>query len=88
ADVLTPETGFPVEYTLIPVPPGAYPFAESQHWAEPDIAHAACLMRQVADDPVTARAVAARGQARVRRDYSPEAAGRRYRARLEELGWL
>jgi len=88
ADYLTTETGFPVEYTLIPVPPGAYPFAEGQHWAEPDIAHAACLMRQVADDPVTARAVAARGQARIRRDYSPEAAGRRYRARLEELGWL
>ena len=88
ADYLTTETGFPVEYTLIPVPPSAYPFAESQHWAEPDIGHAARLMRQVADDPVTARAVAARGQARVRRDYSPEAAGRRYRARLEELGWL
>ena len=88
ADYLTPETGFPVDYALVPVPPGAYPFAEGQHWAEPDITHAARLMRQVADDPANARAIAARGQARVRRDYSAEAAGRRYRARLEELGWL
>lgn len=88
ADYLTAECGFPVAYSLVPVPPGAYPFAEGQHWAEPDIGHAARLMRQVADDPGSARAVATRGQARVRRDYSPEAAGRRYRARLEELGWL
>ncbi|MDM7945049.1 MAG: glycosyltransferase [Oceanibaculum nanhaiense] len=88
ADYLTAETGFPVDYTLIPLPPGAYPFAEGQHWAEPDIGHAARLLQQVADDPVTARAVATRGQARVRREYSPEAAGRRYRARLEALGWL
>lgn len=88
ADYLTAETGFPVAYSLVPVPPGAYPFAEGQHWAEPDIAHAARLMRQVADDPHAARAIAARGQARVRRDYSPQAAGKRYRDRLEELGWL
>ena len=88
ADVLTAETGFPVAYSLVPVPPGAYPFAEGQHWAEPDIGHAARLMRQVADDPGNARTISARGQARVRREYSPEAAGRRYRARLEELGWL
>lgn len=88
ADYLTAETGFPVDYTIVPVPPGTYPHGEGQHWAEPDIGHAARLLRQVADDPVTARAVAARGQARVRREYSPEAAGRRYRARLEELGWL
>lgn len=88
ADYLTAETGFPVAYSLVPVPPGAYPFAGGQHWAEPDITHAARLMRQVADDPVAAGKVAARGQALIRRDYSAEAAGRRYRARLEELGWL
>mgnify|MGYP002621627559 CR=1 FL=1 len=68
ADYLTAETGFPVTCALTPVPPGAYPFAgdqqgEQQHWAEPDIAHAASLMRQVADDPASARTVAARGQA-------------------------
>lgn len=88
ADYLTPETGFPVDYNIVPVPPGAYPHGEGQHWAEPDITHAARLMRQVADDPDMARTIAARGQALIRRDCSPEAAGRRYRARLEELGWL
>ncbi|MCH2394338.1 glycosyltransferase [Oceanibaculum sp.] len=88
ADYLTAETGFPVDCALVPVLPGAYPFAEGQHWAEPDITHAARLMWQLADDPASARASAARGQALIRRDYSPEAAGRRYRARLEELGWL
>ena len=88
ADVLTAETGFPVGFALVPVPPGAYPFAEGQHWAEPDIGHAARLMRQVADDPHAARAIAMRGQALIRRDYSPAAAGKRYRARLENLGWL
>lgn len=33
-----------VDYTLIPVEPGQYPYAEGQVWAEPDIEHATKLM--------------------------------------------
>ena len=61
-DLLSAETGYPVRCTLVPVPEGAYPFAEGQVWAEPDIHHAAALMVALAADPQSAdgRVAAAR----------------------------
>jgi hypothetical protein len=44
ADFLSDETGFPIRYRLRPVAPGEYPFAAGE-WAEPDIGHAAAVMR-------------------------------------------
>ncbi|MCC4597570.1 glycosyltransferase [Xanthomonas campestris pv. phormiicola] len=48
-----------VDYQLVPVPADAYPFADGQHWAEPDIEHAAALMRRLADDRTAAAALGA-----------------------------
>jgi glycosyltransferase involved in cell wall biosynthesis len=50
-DLLSAETGYPVRYSLVPVPDGAYPFAEGQVWAEPDVQHAAELMAALAANP-------------------------------------
>src|SRR3546814_8315034 len=64
ADYLTPETGFPVDYRLVPVRPGQYPGGEGQHWADPSIEHAAGEMRRVYENPVLAAANAAAGRRR------------------------
>jgi glycosyltransferase involved in cell wall biosynthesis len=53
-DLLSPLTGYPVKFDLIPVRSGQYPFAEGQIWADPDIEHAAVLMRNLCDDPAQA----------------------------------
>jgi glycosyltransferase involved in cell wall biosynthesis len=45
-DFLTEETGFPIGYRLRPVTPSEYPFAAGE-WAEPDIGHAAAVMRHL-----------------------------------------
>jgi glycosyltransferase involved in cell wall biosynthesis len=48
---LSDETGFPVDFALVPVRPGEYPFHEGQYWADPDQVDAIRLMRLVLDNP-------------------------------------
>ncbi|KZD06418.1 glycosyltransferase [Oceanibaculum pacificum] len=85
ADFVTPETGFPVEYGLTP---SDYPFGDGQLWAEPDMAQAAQLMRTLVSDRTESRRIALAGQQLIRARHDPAEVGRRYRARLERLGWL
>lgn len=87
-DFLTAQTGFPVDYRLVPVRKGQYPGSAGQHWADPSVDHAAAEMRRVYDDPALAATVAAAGRAHAESVFAPAAAGRRYRARLEALGLL
>ncbi|NQW10325.1 MAG: glycosyltransferase [Alphaproteobacteria bacterium] len=86
ADFVTETTGFPVDYRLVPVRPGQYPGSEGQHWADPEIDHAAEQMRRVYEDEQVARSIAEAGRRHAHGMFSPAAAGRRYRARLEALG--
>ncbi|WP_133065752.1 glycosyltransferase [Mameliella alba] len=80
------ETCWLVDYRLTEVGPDDYIFVRpGQHWAEPDIAHAAAQMRALHADPLERAARAARAQARIRRDFSPAAVGARYAARLAPL---
>eukprot|EP01037_Dinobryon_pediforme_P012772 gene12772-12869_t len=50
-DLLSDATGYPVRCRMVPVPDGAYPFAEGQVWAEPETGHAAELMAMLAAEP-------------------------------------
>lgn len=52
-DFCTPENSFPVDYTLIPIGKPAAPFSDLSGgiWAEPDIGHAARILRGIYDDP-------------------------------------
>lgn len=81
-DFATHACAYVIDYTLVPVPPGAYPGAEGQVWAEPDIAMAAAALRAVHEHPAEARAIGARGAGRVRALYAPTVAGRAMRAAL------
>jgi glycosyltransferase involved in cell wall biosynthesis len=62
-----------------------FAFTSEMRWAEPDVAHAAALMREVFDGREHAREKAAAGAAELRRRYSPEAVGQMARQRLTEL---
>jgi glycosyltransferase involved in cell wall biosynthesis len=85
-DFLTEQTGFPVGYRLIAVPPGAYPGYEDQVWAEPDLEQAAWLMRQVVagNGGVAGRADA--GRRYMAEHHSAAAVGTKVQNRLAELG--
>lgn len=85
-ELVRPGTGYPVGFRLVPVPPGAYPMGEGQRWADPDLDHAAWLMRRVVLDPAEAASRAAVARRRLDAEYGPAAVAARQRARLAELG--
>jgi GT2 family glycosyltransferase/glycosyltransferase involved in cell wall biosynthesis len=74
-----------VDYHLVPVPAGAYPFCDNQVWAEPDIGHAASLMRRLADEELYRRKIALAGQTFVLENFNEKSIGARYAKRLEEI---
>jgi GT2 family glycosyltransferase/glycosyltransferase involved in cell wall biosynthesis/SAM-dependent methyltransferase len=74
-----------VDYRLIPVAADSYPFSDGQVWAEPDIEHAATLMRRVARDRPYREQIASAGQKYVLDNFSEEAVGRLYAGRLAQI---
>jgi glycosyltransferase involved in cell wall biosynthesis/SAM-dependent methyltransferase len=84
-DFMTPHNSYAVPYELVPIGRGADPYPPNGTWAEPDVAEAARLMRQVFEQSEEAarRAEQAAHDMRVR--FSPEAAGKVMRARLDHV---
>jgi glycosyltransferase involved in cell wall biosynthesis len=64
---------FLVEYAMTPIPPGCDPYPSTSRWAEPDVEHAAELMRRVVEDPTGAAVVAERGRRTIVERHSPAA---------------
>ena len=68
-----------VDYTLIAVQKGQYPYSEGQVWADPDIEHAAKLMKQFVDErPNVARKL-------LWPEFSGDKVGQRYKKRLQQI---
>ncbi|MGA9333992.1 MAG: glycosyltransferase [Rudaea sp.] len=84
-ELLSPRTGWPVDFALVPVAAGDYPFHEGQYWAAADEDHAAWQMRRVFVDREEASRRAAAGRSHIREQFGVEACGRRMRARLAEI---
>jgi 2-polyprenyl-3-methyl-5-hydroxy-6-metoxy-1,4-benzoquinol methylase/glycosyltransferase involved in cell wall biosynthesis len=89
-DFMTPQNSYPVDYDLRPVGENAGPYPPTGEWAEPDTGHAAELMRHVFEHQEEAGERGRRAADDLRRNHSPEAAGRamaerirRARARLD-----
>ena len=76
ADFLDAGTGWPVDYRLLPIGREDDHGSAGQHWAEPDIDHAAALLREVARDPEEAHRRAARALALIRRRHGAQPAAR------------
>ncbi len=81
SDFCTPETAWLVRCDLVPIGPGNDPYPPGATWAEPDLDHAAALLRAVRDQPEErARRVAA-GRELLAARHAPAAVG----AALAEL---
>jgi hypothetical protein len=81
-DFVTPFNGALVDYRLVAIGAGHDPYPPDGEWAEPDLDHAAALMREVRADPAAPRARAERARADVERRHAPAAAGRAMAERL------
>lgn len=84
-DFITPQTGYPVEFRPVPVPPEAYFGTQGSHWADPSPEHAAQMLRAIHDDPAAAAAKAQAGYRLLRDNHSFAAVGARIAALLKTL---
>jgi hypothetical protein len=66
-----------VRNKMVPLKPGAYMWGEGQQWADPDLDHAADLMRSVRENP--------RSISEKKFPFHPAKIGPRFAARLQEL---
>jgi glycosyltransferase involved in cell wall biosynthesis len=85
-ELVTPRTGYPVDYKLVDVKEGEYPFPGGQVWADVDVEHAAWQMRQVfrGGETVSARVAAARQH--IQTSYGESEVTERQLDRLRMLG--
>jgi glycosyltransferase involved in cell wall biosynthesis len=88
-DYLDPRYHRLVRYDLTPAiqrnQTANFSFTPEMSWAEPDVLHAAALMRDVYDHRQKAVEQAKEGAALLQKKYAPEAVGRMARQRLSQL---
>ncbi|WP_456281816.1 glycosyltransferase family 4 protein [Cupriavidus sp. JZ107] len=84
-DFTNDTTAFMVGGEAIAVGAGEYAFAEGQHWWDADVESAASQMRRCVEDEGERRQRALAGKHFVLAHYSPEAVGRNYLERLQQL---
>jgi glycosyltransferase involved in cell wall biosynthesis len=90
-DFCTESTAKLVDYELVAVKPGEYPYLDSDRsyfWADPNIGTASRHMRALYEDPQPALNLAKQGQGLIRDRYSARALAQRYTARLNQLGFV
>ena len=84
-DFTNPETALLVDYKLVQVQPGDYPFSRGEMWAEPNIQQACEYMRELVEDSTFARPLAQKGVELIRNSFNTTAMGKRYKKRLSTL---
>lgn len=75
-EFMTVNNSFLVQYEPTALQYDLGPYKQGQIWAEPDVDHAAALMRQIYEQPTLAKAKARRGACDIQERHSPEVIGR------------
>ena len=78
-------TAYIVEYSLVKVLEGQYPFSKNQFWAEPSVANAAEKMKLVFSDEMLRQQKVISAYSKIKKDFSRERIGSLYRARIQEI---
>ncbi len=84
-DFMTNDNSYLVDYKLVRIEEGIDPYPKGGVWADPDVDHAAKLMRDVFDNREVAAAKGRRAKQELSANLSVVAAGERMRVRLEEI---
>jgi glycosyltransferase involved in cell wall biosynthesis len=87
-DFTKPDNSCLVDYNLIEVKEGEYPFFKGQVWADPSIHQASNYMRRLVEDESYRDTVAQSGFSYIKTHHNAEVVGINYRNRLIELGLL
>jgi glycosyltransferase involved in cell wall biosynthesis/SAM-dependent methyltransferase len=84
-EFMTPQNSYPVDYTLRPIGDDAGPYPATGEWAEPDVGHAARLMRHVFEERGEAAERGLRAAEDLCRNHSAEAVGRAMAERIRRV---
>jgi glycosyltransferase involved in cell wall biosynthesis len=84
-DFLTGSNGFPVRYTLVQLEHDYGPYQADNVWAQPDVEHAASLMRYVLDHPDESGCRAQQAMYDIEAMYGAQAIATRITQRLDHL---
>jgi Glycosyl transferases group 1 len=84
-DYMNADGSMLVDYELVPVQPGQYPYSDGQHWAEPSVDHATSLLTQAIDDAEFASNTARAGRNHCRLVCSNRSVGIRMLDRLDAI---
>jgi len=87
-DFMNGANSCPVNYRLVTIERDHGPYRAGQHWAEPDVEHAAHFMRRLVEDESFRARIGMEAEKYMRGHHSPEAIGRRYARRLRALDLL
>ena len=87
-DFTRPDNSCLVDYKLIGVKKGEYPYSKGQVWADPNLDQAASYMRRLVEDDTYRNTIAEAGCLYIRTNHNSETVGKNYRSRLIELGLL
>lgn len=77
-----------VNYNIIEIDQDFGPYQKGGNWAEPDIEHAAKLMRKLVDEKEFYNRIAENGQRHIREYFSPLAVSKIAKDRLTQIGLL
>jgi glycosyltransferase involved in cell wall biosynthesis len=84
-EYMTADNSLLVNYRMIPVGAGEYPYGEGQHWADPDLDHAAHCMRALYEDRVLAERLGARAREHMARNFSADACMKVLMRRIQQI---
>jgi glycosyltransferase involved in cell wall biosynthesis/SAM-dependent methyltransferase len=87
-DFMTPANSYLVDYELTEVGPDGENYPAEGRWAEPDLDHAAALLREVYENQADSRARARRGRTDIAEAFSVHAVGEVARKRLRRISAL
>ena len=83
ADYMTPKNSYPVHYSYRYLAEDIGPYPRGSRWADPDIEHAASLLRHVYEHRAESAAVGAQAARDMRSHYSPAVIGTMIQQRME-----
>ena len=85
ADFMNPDNSLLVNHSIVDVGPGHGDYESHQRWADPDLDHAASLMRRVANDSGLAARIGGHAREDVTRILHPAAVGMTIRDHVSRL---
>ena len=87
-DFTRPDNSCLVDYKLIELKKGEYPYSKGQVWADPNLDQAASYMRRLVEDDSYRNTIAKAGLSYIKTNHNSEAVGKNYSNRLIELGLI